>query len=86
MIMDGLGLMVFFIMLDMSFRGPLSYLYYWNPVDYLIGWEYPYKVLPGTILMFLGVCLSHVIVGLFGAIKNRDRFDKYILRVMRTYI
>lgn len=36
MIMDSLGLMVMFLICDISLKGPLSYIYYFNPFDWVI--------------------------------------------------
>jgi hypothetical protein len=84
--MDTLGLALMFLICDLGLRGPLSYIYYWNPFDYFISWSYPQRVLPGAALMFSGVCASHLMGSIISTIKYRDRPDKYLARVMRTYI
>ena len=41
LMMDGLGLALMFLIFDLGFRGPISYIYYWNPFDFVITWSYP---------------------------------------------
>lgn len=84
--MDTLGLTLTFIILDLSFRGPISYFYYWSPIDYFITWEYPLRVIPGTLLIFAGLCFSHLMAAIYCTIAYKDRIDKYIKRVIRTHV
>ena len=83
--MDSLGLMLFFIMTDLSLRGPLSYIYYWNPFDYFFITSYPLRVFPGTFAMFCFVWVGHLIASIVSLVKYRDPPYKYLTRVVRTY-
>lgn len=84
-IMDFLGLMLMFVACDLQFRLVWGFFTSWNPFNYVISTGYPLRAIFGGFFFFGLVCLGHLGGAIWSTFKYKDRFDKYILRVFRTY-
>jgi hypothetical protein len=83
--LDASGLLVLFLIFDFQFYTMFSYVVPFNPFDYIISYGYPLRAIFGTFLMFMLICVGHILRAIYNTIKYRTRPDKHLINVLKRY-